>query len=109
MNPVMVTHTIVHSGEPGRSLAHRLWCPGCNELHMPRSVISGEAPVPGPHWEWDGNPTQPTFSPSLLVRSSNTVCRSYIRAGQWQFLGDCTHSLANQTVPLVPLPDWLVD
>lgn len=37
-----------------------------------------------------------------------TVCHSFIRKGQWEFLGDSTHALAGQNVPLVPLPDWLV-
>jgi hypothetical protein len=35
-------------------------------------------------------------------------CHSFIRDGHWEFLGDCAHQLAGQTVPMVPLPDWLV-
>lgn len=35
-------------------------------------------------------------------------CHSFIREGQWQFLGDCEHKLAGQTVPMVPVPDWMV-
>ena len=34
-----------------------------------------------------------------------TVCHSFVSDGQWQFLGDCTHALAGQTVPVVPIPD----
>lgn len=34
-------------------------------------------------------------------------CHSFIKNGQWQFLSDCAHELAGQTVPMVPLPDWL--
>lgn len=30
-------------------------------------------------------------------------CHSFVVDGQMQFLGDCTHALANQTVPL---PEW---
>jgi hypothetical protein len=30
-------------------------------------------------------------------------CHSYVTDGQIQFLGDCTHALVGQTVPL---PDW---
>lgn len=37
------------------------------------------------------------------------VCHCFIVAGQWQFLGDCTHELAGQTVDLPLLPDWFVD
>lgn len=35
-------------------------------------------------------------------------CHSFIRNGHWEFLGDCAHSLAGQTVPMVPVPDWMV-
>lgn len=35
-------------------------------------------------------------------------CHSFIRSGQWQFLADCAHKLAGQTVPMVPVPDWLL-
>lgn len=30
-------------------------------------------------------------------------CHTFIRAGKIEFLGDCTHALAGQTVAL---PDW---
>jgi hypothetical protein len=54
---------------------------------------------------------RPTFSPSILVtwewgeRRGKKVCHSYVREGQIQFLGDCTHKLAGQTVPLPPVQD----
>jgi hypothetical protein len=35
-------------------------------------------------------------------------CHSFLTNGQWQFLGDSAHKLAGQTVPAVPLPDWMV-
>lgn len=35
-------------------------------------------------------------------------CHSFLREGQWQFLNDSAHSLAGKTVPMVPLPDWLM-
>jgi hypothetical protein len=31
------------------------------------------------------------------------ICHSFITDGRIQFLGDCTHRLAGQTVPI---PDW---
>lgn len=35
------------------------------------------------------------------------VCHSYVTDGQVQFLSDCTHVLAGQTVPLPEIPAWL--
>jgi hypothetical protein len=35
-------------------------------------------------------------------------CHSFLKNGQWQFLGDSTHRLAGGTSQMVPLPDWIV-
>lgn len=96
---------------PGRSLW--LWCPGCEDSHR----VTVGAPD---SWVWDGNETMPTISPSILVSSHKTFdadhnivetprCHSFVRGGSWEFLTDSTHTLAGQTVPMVPLPDWLND
>lgn len=78
---------------------------------MPRSALEG-ALNPEPLWTWDGNIERPTFDPSYLVmldgNREGRLCHSYIRNGCWEFLGDCYHALAGQTVDLPPLPDWLV-
>lgn len=69
-------------------------CPGCDGPHMVRVGPGG--------WTWDGNAERPTFSPSLLTRGgeSGATCHLFVRDGQIQFLGDCTHALAGQTVPM---------
>ena len=97
-------------------------CPGCDERHMVR--VSDEK---RPCWGWNGSLEAPTFTPSVLVRSGHyvsgdpehcycqprpdgedwgfkcTVCHSFVTDGQIQFLSDCTHAFAGQTVPLPPL------
>ncbi len=76
-------------------------CPGCDSKHV-IDVSPGR-------WTWDGNAERPTFSPSILCRREYgpehtlEVCHSFVRDGQIQFLADCTHALAGQTVPL---PDF---
>lgn len=76
-------------------------CPGCDMLHVVHVAGSGH-----PVWQWNGSMDKPTFSPSVLVRypwgehREEKVCHSFIRDGQIQFLGDCTHALANQTIEL---------
>lgn len=84
-------------------------CPGCGEWHRVR--VEG----PSPCWTWNGSMTSPTFGPSLLVRGGKYnaelkkqepyVCHSFIRDGRIQFLADCTHKLAGQTVPLSDVED----
>ncbi|MEM8605073.1 MAG: DUF6527 family protein [Cyanobacteria bacterium P01_H01_bin.121] len=71
-----------------------VWCPGCSEYH-----------VIDQRWTFNGNYDSPTFNPSLLVTipGSSTRCHAFIRQGQWQFLSDCNHMLAGQTVS-IPVP-----
>jgi hypothetical protein len=102
--------------------AWRFFCPGCQEHH---------APTEG--WMFNGDVEKPTFSPSILVRGTKitekgwaeydawraagcpkrdkpldsvpTVCHSFVRGGKIQFLSDCTHALAGQTVELPEIDD----
>lgn len=90
---------------PGRAVW--MWCPGCDDLH--RVLVRGEdGSIPEPCWDWDGNTAAPTIDPSILCtygdRPGAKRCHSYVRGGRWEFLADCTHSLAGQTVPMVPIP-----
>ncbi|MGB3290916.1 MAG: DUF6527 family protein [Burkholderiaceae bacterium] len=87
-------------------------CPGCDDYH---SIAIGSGP--GPRWDYNGNPEKPTFTPSVKVTypanpdadddfkewRTERVCHSFVRDGRIQFLGDCTHALAGQTVDL---PEW---
>lgn len=121
-NPVAVVRTQVRnldSGDPAGLISRSLllWCPGCaavEGLTGTHQVVveTGPAHDGGPVWEWDGELERPTVNPSLLVTygrgdQSPLVCHSLIVDGAWQYLGDCTHPMAGQTVPLPPLPDWL--
>lgn len=98
-------------------------CPGCEHvdgdgvrhggLHM--LPISGDADG-RPMWTFDGNLDAPTLSPSILSRRGPGaddlppafVCHSFLEAGRFRFLGDCTHELAGQTVDLPDLYEWAV-
>lgn len=87
-------------------------CPGCQEdggsgLHM---LPVGGA-VGKPNWTWNGSLDSPTLDPSILTKTGpdgSFVCHSYLRNGVWEFLEDCTHSMAGQHVPAPPLPDWVI-
>ncbi len=110
----------------GGGLAFR--CPGCDEMHY---VHVGDGS--GPRWGFNGDYDKPTFTPSILVRSGHFLpehkpgeacwctycaedeedgepgfsckrCHSFVTDGQIQFLSDCSHALAGQTVALKPVP-----
>lgn len=101
------------------------FCPGCNEIHGIIYEPTG--------WTFNGDFEKPTFSPSVLVTSGHFVkgyehqcwcnynakqieqgkepssfkcfcCHSFVKDGMIQFLDDCSHDLAGQTVPLPPWP-----
>lgn len=62
-------------------------------------------------WEFNGDFNDPTFTPSMLARHPSPnggydhVCHSFVRNGKIEFLSDCTHELAGQTIELPEL-DW---
>jgi hypothetical protein len=99
-------------------------CAGCNDVH---TITDAQG-----RWTFNGDFERPTFSPSVLVMCGHYVstfkagedncwctydaehpnepsgfkcyrCHSFVVDGRIQFLGDCTHALANQTVDL---PEW---
>lgn len=99
------------------------WCPGCKAAHRIQHGAGA-----GPRWTWNGDVDKPTFTPSVLVRYDHwvpsaenpemreriergdvvqtkveDVCHSFVTDGRIQFLSDCTHALAGQTVDL---PEW---
>ncbi|TPL40712.1 DUF6527 family protein [Mesorhizobium sp. B2-4-6] len=97
---------ILRTGEGGRL---HFWCLGCDETH-----------VVGPSWSFNGDYDRPTFSPSIKVTGKRRItdeeydrimagekveipdmcCHSFVTDGKIQFLGDCTHDFAGQTVAL---------
>lgn len=92
-------------GTPPSEQRHMHWCPACKEMH-PFAV---EQPFSNGHrWSFDGNVDRPTFEPSMNISWGEARCHYFLRAGQIQYLGDCTHELRGQTVALPPIPDdWL--
>ncbi len=73
-------------------------CPGCDHAHGVYSKPTGH-PQGGPSWDWNGSMDKPTFSPSILVQGEHR-CHSFVREGKIQYLVDCSHGLAGQTVEL---------
>ena len=63
-------------------------------------------------WNFNGDMEKPTFTPSLLVtgylnaENPDGVCHSFITDGKIQYLSDCTHKLAGQTIELPEYGDY---
>ncbi len=81
-------------------------CLGCDDSHSIRTE------GPGSNWQCTGGVDSPTVSPSILVREYNdpiddkkvtSTCHSFIADGRIQYLSDCSHKLAGQTIDL---PDF---
>ena len=101
------------------------FCAGCGYPHVIR--VEGDS---RPKWGYNGNPDKPTFTPSILSRSrhptgysndnpapagyagpyTEDVCHSFVTDGRIQYLSDCTHALAGQTIDLPEYPaEWMWD
>ena len=77
------------------------YCPGCKCHHAVWTENEGyEHPI----WGWNKDVEKPTVSPSIKVEyhgaDKNTICHSFIRNGNIEYLSDCTHELAGKTVEL---------
>jgi hypothetical protein len=75
---------------------HMIMCPGCGCGHLFDK-----------RWTFNGDYEKPTFSPSMLCNANMPIdpprthrCHSFVTDGKIQFLSDCTHELAGQTVEL---------
>lgn len=87
----------------------RMHCRGCGFSHQVPVDTGG----PG-DWTWNASLEKPTLSPSLHVHPHETFdddgnvvstprCHSFVRDGSWEYLNDCEHYLAGQTVPIPPI------
>lgn len=85
------------------------------DLHCPATHGWINIPRDG-RWTFDGNYARPTFGPSYHEKRSapgtthpivnpDFVNHLYVRAGNIEYLGDCTHAMRGQTVPVPPLTD----
>jgi hypothetical protein len=76
------------------------WCPACKCGHTFKI----------PQWNFDGNISSPTFTPSLRLfitrpetNIQETICHLNITNGQIIYHGDCPHELKGKTIPMVDL------
>ena len=94
--------------DPDRIVLLGAHCPACNMEHGFRVDAEYWARDGKDVWIFDGDWERPTFQGSMLSNKRGwpgyPTCHSFVEDGQWRFLADCTHDLAGQTVPMVPIP-----
>lgn len=118
---------VLRQATDGMLLFH---CLGCDMAH---GIKTGQGD--GPRWGWNNDVNKPTFTPSILVKYDTLseasrakqdvfykahgryptneelpydlhhVCHSFVTDGRIQYLSDCTHAFAGQTIDL-PAWDW---
>lgn len=85
------------------------YCPACEYIHA-LNIESDDRP----RWSFNGDYTNPTFAPSILVHTGAlvnpshvqhpddppTLCHSFVTNGSIEYLNDCTHNLAGKTIGL---------
>lgn len=82
-------------------------CPGCGDYHLFDN-----------RWSFNGDMEKPTFRNSMLATidwpkyhpeldKPKEICHSYVTDGRIEFLSDCTHTHARQTMDLPDIdPLW---
>lgn len=95
----------------------QLHCPGPFPDRFIPVQLKGTRAGTG-NWSWNGDIEMPTLKPSILTRADFTVpsdcggerraekvCHSFVNDGKIQFLSDCTHEFAGQTLDLLEVED----
>lgn len=78
-------------------------CPACRAYHNLNVGPGG--------WRFNGDLDSPTVSPSILNRvldgsgSERRRCHSFLESGVMRFLGDCSHSYKNTSIPLAEVEE----
>ena len=85
-------------------------CPGCGCRHFINDALTDLALLQPdrPVWTFNNDYDKPTIRASVLLKypinkdsvEKMRVCHSFVTDGMIQFLPDCTHKLAGQTVEL---------
>jgi hypothetical protein len=106
-----IVHDFCYGGGP--VVGQTIMCPACDSRHEFWTAVPYKN---GSQWSFNGDYDKPTFSPSMLIRIGPMptvpvgrpdagmihVCHSFVTDGKIQFLADCTHAMAGQTVDLMP-------
>lgn len=87
-----------HQSPDGETEVKIFYCVACQDYHQ--FWTKGKTV-----WEFNGDDIKPTFSPSLLMQGGkdDIYCHLYVRDGMIEYLSDCKHSFAGETVRMIPI------
>lgn len=93
------------------------YCPACKRPHLVNVTPDGG----GCTWSFNGDIEKPTLAPSVLTTlppgtRQNAdpeyvdglppdVCHLFVKEGEIQYLGDCTHEFAGKTIQMIDVDD----
>lgn len=106
--------------EPHEATHVMLHTPGPFPTRLLPVILKGTRAGTG-CWSWNGSTDLPTLKPSILTRGTRPItdeeharlmqgekitpkhilCHCWVNDGKIQFLSDCTHALAGQTLDLL--------
>lgn len=110
----------IHKIIVGNSSGYAFWCNGCNTAHVvtekwsvdEKTMTISPSILVHENWKmpdnWDYATAPKDESGNLLKQENGKLfdaiktprCHSFVRNGKIQYLGDCTHLMANKTVEI---------
>src|SRR5258708_6818276 len=109
-------NAILHKCAANSSFEYLFFCEGCGCCHgfrtatwaMPTGMTEQDLEWFQYKWTFNGDLEKPTITPSLHIHTvdkkgdKTTKCHSFVIDGKIEFLLDCNHKLAGQTIDLQP-------
>ena len=91
-------------------IGYGYFCPACKYRHWTRILDSDNEGYT--IWDFNGDIDNPTFSPSVKHTTEygephrpDKICHYYIINSEIRYETDCTHELAGQTIPMIPIEE----
>lgn len=92
----------IYEGKKIHHTQYIYFCPACKHTHA--FALKKD----GGHHEFNMDLDNPTVTPSLNQNFTvGNKCHSYIKNGMIEFIYDCDHVMAGQTVPLPEITEEL--
>jgi len=90
--------------DAGEIVAYEFWCPGCASIDPRHGLhvftVNDEGGNKDQEWSFDG---EASFEPSLAYENE-PYCHLHLTGGIIRYYPDCRHSMAGQSVPMMPTP-----